>query len=260
MDVLQYALKSKVFVQDVHGFLKQYGGETGRIPEEHVWVYDEAQRAWDAERVREKRGHDHSEPEDFLLIGSRKRSWALMVGLIGEGQEIYLGEEAGLGQWNDAIANNPERWTVHCPSKIADIFSARKPAGDQRVAEPRRVPSFSYCGGRPELGAARARWTARGGRATLRRRMEKQGYRLYVTRELASGDAVRSRALPHRGRQALRLPGIIQGAAESTSGSLTDFYSTQRMKVGPWYYDPPGIDRVVLPTRLGGDRVPVPGA
>ena len=74
------------------------------MPEEHIWVYDEAQRAWDAQRVLEKRGHDRSEPEDFLLIGSRKDSWALMVGLIGEGQEIYLGEEAGLAQWNDAIA------------------------------------------------------------------------------------------------------------------------------------------------------------
>ncbi len=63
----------------------------------------EAQRAWDAQRVLEKRGHGRSEPEDFLSIGKRKESWALMVGLIGEGQEIYLGEEAGLGQWNDAI-------------------------------------------------------------------------------------------------------------------------------------------------------------
>ena len=123
VEVLQYALKSRVFVQDVHGFLKQYGGTSVRAPEEHIWVYDEAQRAWDAERVREKRGHDHSEPEDFLGIGSRKQSWALMVGLIGEGLEIYLGEEAGLAQWNDAIGNASDPWVVHCPSKIADVFS-----------------------------------------------------------------------------------------------------------------------------------------
>lgn len=93
VQVLQYALKSRVFVQDVHGFLKSYGGSQSRVPEEHIWVYDEAQRAWDAAQVQEKRGHPTSEPEDFLRIGARKRSWALMVGLIGEGQEIHVGEE-----------------------------------------------------------------------------------------------------------------------------------------------------------------------
>jgi hypothetical protein len=30
-------------------------------------------------------------------------SWALMVALIGEGQEIHLGEEPGLAQWNDFV-------------------------------------------------------------------------------------------------------------------------------------------------------------
>ncbi len=33
--------------QDVHGFLKQYGGGRSRVPQRHIWVYDEAQRAWD---------------------------------------------------------------------------------------------------------------------------------------------------------------------------------------------------------------------
>ena len=61
------------------------------IPYEHIRVYDEAQRAWDAERVNEKRGHATSEPEDFLKLAERMDSWALMVALIGEGQEIHPG-------------------------------------------------------------------------------------------------------------------------------------------------------------------------
>lgn len=52
--VLQYALKSSVFVQDVHGFLRQYGGSSSFVPDEHICVFDEAQRAWDSERVRQK--------------------------------------------------------------------------------------------------------------------------------------------------------------------------------------------------------------
>jgi hypothetical protein len=237
VDVLQYALKSKVFVQDVHGFLKQYGGETGRIPEEHVWVYDEAQRAWDAERVREKRGHDHSEPEDFLLIGSRKRSWGLMVGLIGQGQEIYLGEEAGLGQWNDAVGSNPDRWTVHCPSKIADIFSS---AGRLDVSESLNLDVSL----RSHIAEDVQGWVQNvlDGRledaAPLCQRMERQGYRLYVTRELTRATRyVRERYRTEEDKR--------YGFLGSSKGRLndfgipTDFYSTQRMKVGPWYYDPP---------------------
>jgi hypothetical protein len=86
-------LKNSIFVQDVHGFLKQYGGSKSVLPHEHIWVYDEAQRAWDAERVNEKRGHPTSEPEDFLKLAERMNSWALMVALIGEGQEIHIGED-----------------------------------------------------------------------------------------------------------------------------------------------------------------------
>ena len=121
VQVLQYALQSRAFVQDVHGFLKHHGGGRSQVPQEHIWVYDEAQRAWDATQVQEKRGHPTSEPEDFLRIGARK-SWALMVGLIGEGQEIHVGEEAGLALWNEAIARMPEPWVVHCPAKIAHVF------------------------------------------------------------------------------------------------------------------------------------------
>jgi hypothetical protein len=61
-----------------------------------ILIYDEAQRARDAKRVNEKRGHATSETEDFLRLAERMNSWALMVTLIGEGREIHLGEESGL--------------------------------------------------------------------------------------------------------------------------------------------------------------------
>ena len=122
MQVLQHALKSTIFVQDVHGFLRQYDGRSQKVPHEPIWVYDEAQRAWDSQRVNEKRGHKTSEPEDFLWIGEKKPNWAVMVGLIGEGQEIHLGEEAGLIQWNAAVANMPNQWIVNCPERIQSTF------------------------------------------------------------------------------------------------------------------------------------------
>ncbi|HLA81019.1 MAG TPA: DNA/RNA helicase domain-containing protein [Thermoleophilia bacterium] len=237
VEVLQYALRSRVFVQDVHGFLKQYGGSSIRTPEEHVWVYDEAQRAWDAERVKEKRGHDRSEPEDFLHIGSRKDSWALMVGLIGEGQEIHLGEEAGLKQWNDAIRRTSDSWTVHCPGKIASIFNSAErlhinesldldTSLRTHLAEDVQGWVQDLLDGRLDAAAAHAE------------AMEKQGFRLYLTRDLERARRyVRERYRTEEDKR--------YGFLGSSKGRLnrfgipTDYQDTKRLRAGPWYYDHP---------------------
>lgn len=42
-----------------------------------------------------------------------RKNWALMVGLIEEGQKVHVGKEAGLAQWNEAIAHMSEPWVVH---------------------------------------------------------------------------------------------------------------------------------------------------
>ena len=41
----------------------------------------------------------------------------MLVGLIGSGQDIRVGEEAGLGQWREALrkAGSRYQWTVHAP-------------------------------------------------------------------------------------------------------------------------------------------------
>lgn len=134
--VLQHALSGsargsnnhagRVFVRDVHGFLKAHGAGARHIPHERVLVFDDAQRAWDAAQVGSKRGTAVSEPEDFLRTGSRVPGWSVMVGLIGEGQEIHVGEESGLGQWDDAVAKLASEgvdWLVHCPSNAKEHFS-----------------------------------------------------------------------------------------------------------------------------------------
>ena len=56
VEVLQYELRSaggggKTFVRGVKDYMKQYLGDKGAIPPQHVIVYDEAQRAWDLEQV-----------------------------------------------------------------------------------------------------------------------------------------------------------------------------------------------------------------
>lgn len=52
------------FIQNVHDFIREYGLEhPERPPHEHVVVFDEAQRAWSAERMEQKRMVQRSEPD-----------------------------------------------------------------------------------------------------------------------------------------------------------------------------------------------------
>lgn len=125
VQVLQDALASRVFVRDLHAFIKTYAlNKSPKAPDEHIIVFDEAQRAWDAKYHNEKKNVNKSEPELLISIGERIDQWSALVGLVGEGQEIHSGEEAGIGQWNSAVCPPLASldWTVHCPPKLKDEF------------------------------------------------------------------------------------------------------------------------------------------
>lgn len=128
VEVLQYELRSaggdgKAFVRGVHEYVKSFTRRPGSIPPHHVLIYDEAQRAFDAAQVQAKHKgmptefQGLSEPELFIQFAERVPGWCVVVGLIGSGQEIHIGEEAGLGQWKDAIDNagSPGNWDIYIP-------------------------------------------------------------------------------------------------------------------------------------------------
>ena len=236
--VLQHALKNSIFVQDVHGFLKDYGGSTAKIPHEHIWVYDEAQRAWDAERVNEKRGHATSEPEDFLRLAERMNSWALMVALIGEGQEIHLGEESGLPPWNDALSVMKKPWIVHCPEKIAEHFTAPGKVEKNPVLD----LSITL---RSHLAEDVAQWikslldgdltNAR----TLAERVSSQGFDVYLTNDInVATNYVKER---YQGQEDKRYGLLASSKAKNLPawGIHNEYNYTKNMREGPWYNDPP---------------------
>ena len=108
------------------------------MPPQHVIVYDEAQRAWDVEQVAAKHALPFpvSEPEAFVGFGERIPGWCVLVGLIGSGQEIDVGEEAGLGQWRAALeqAGDPGGWTVHAPEAVLREFFAGDGADGTELA------------------------------------------------------------------------------------------------------------------------------
>jgi len=98
-------------IQNLLGYLKEH--TDGAEPPENVIIFDEAQRAWDAEVGQELMGRPNSEPELFLRILGRLE-WNCLVCLVGYGQEINRGE-GGLRLWGEDLAReaaNGNRWRV----------------------------------------------------------------------------------------------------------------------------------------------------
>lgn len=202
--VLQYVLKSKHFVQDLKGYLLQYETRTDTAPPEHVVVIDEAQRAWDAHRVAWKHKGQlgrRSEPELVLGLADRIPNWALVLALLGEGQEIHSGEEGGLGLWRDALASQGGGgWTVYGPDGVAPSF---RDATDSFIMEPLLDLSASL---RSHAALNWHRWVALllDGRIEEARAMvgTLSGYDLYVCRGLdAAKRYVRRRYTDHLDRR-----------------------------------------------------------
>ena len=125
---LQHILRKKVFVRDLHAFMREYGVKQQAASPEAVLIFDEAQRAWDQAKVQKEYPkkwnlqHDASEPETFLHIVGRRDAGGVLVGLVGYGQEIHSGEEGGMAQWRDAIERSPIPFVIHCPPRLRAHF------------------------------------------------------------------------------------------------------------------------------------------
>jgi hypothetical protein len=95
-------------------------------PVEHVVLFDEAQRAWDKQmtvnfmrRKKNTPNFDYSEPEFLISCLDRHRDWAVVVCLVGGGQEINTGE-AGISEWIDALNRSFPDWHVYISSRLGD--------------------------------------------------------------------------------------------------------------------------------------------
>jgi hypothetical protein len=119
--------KTKGKIQSITRFL-QDNRERSDPPAEHVIIFDEAQRAWDAAYGAQKFKLADSEAGIVLDIMRRHRDYAVIVGLVGTGQEINTGE-AGLQEWGKALAARPDWQTLAPP----DVLRAAEPR--QRLFE-----------------------------------------------------------------------------------------------------------------------------
>ena len=91
-------------------------------PPEPIVVIDEAQRCWTAEYAQSKTRNQpvplpDSEPGLLLDIMGRRAAGAVIVCLLGGGQEIHAGE-GGLAAWGAALASRP-LWDAVAPAHDA---------------------------------------------------------------------------------------------------------------------------------------------
>lgn len=81
-------------IQGLMNYLSEYlDNHPDKAPSDHVIVFDEAQRAWDAAYGAHKFKRAKSEPALFLEIMGRHHDWAVIIALVGGGQEINRGEK-----------------------------------------------------------------------------------------------------------------------------------------------------------------------
>ena len=125
------ALRStSAFIQIIHKYRDSFVGNNN-IPPERVAIFDEAQRAWTQDMIEKfmatKKGvspFPYSEPEFLISTMDCHQDWAVVICLVGGGQEINTGE-AGLPEWFDSLRRAFPAWDVYITPQLNDAESRR---------------------------------------------------------------------------------------------------------------------------------------
>ena len=109
--------QTEQFIQNIHKFRDD--SLSGAVPPEQVAIFDEAQRAWNKEQTskfmqtkRNQIGFNKSEPEYLIEVMDRHEDWAVIIALVGGGQEINTGEVGLLG-WLNALDEKFSHWDAY---------------------------------------------------------------------------------------------------------------------------------------------------
>ncbi|MBG9376015.1 DUF2075 domain-containing protein [Panacibacter sp. DH6] len=131
-------------IQNLHVFIKD-GLRKTTPPIEKIVVFDEAQRCWNAKHFSNKAKQNQNREKNPLLVEekseaellfefmSRHKEWAVIIALVGGGQEINTGE-GGISEWGQAIQNKYWQWEVHISPELLQ--------GGTSMAEKKLFPSI----------------------------------------------------------------------------------------------------------------------
>lgn len=251
VQVLQDALKSKAFVQDMHRYVREYGLERpDRVPPEHVIAFDEAQRAWSADKLEDfysrkgvvpAEGPWCSEPELLVRVAERIPEWSVVIALVGHGQEIHTGEEGGHAQWAEAVSRwAGDAWEVvgptflqrhfldrDLPYTVDDTLNLNRTLRTHAASDLHRWVELVLDHG--ELEQARP----------LADRLRILGFPIYVSRDL---EACRGYARQRFGGEPDRRYGLLASSKArnlDAHGIDPGFQAIKRVQVHRWFNAPP---------------------
>lgn len=126
IEVLEDALNSRHFVRNLHNVITEYRRSGAHDFDKNIIVFDEGQRAWDSEQMAAKRKDNRSEPDIMIELCENRLDWCVLLILVGEGQEIYNGENSGIKLWDTALKKGKIDWEVACPTKLDAYFNDHK--------------------------------------------------------------------------------------------------------------------------------------
>ena len=128
------------FIQIIHRYRDSFVGNDN-VPPERVAIFDEAQRAWTHDMIRNfmstKKGiadFEYSEPEFLISTMDRHKDWAVIVCLVGGGQEINTGE-AGLPEWFESLRKSFPDWDVYVTPQLNDDEYRRERSWGSIIAD-----------------------------------------------------------------------------------------------------------------------------
>lgn len=112
----------EALIQSSYNF-KKYNAPRQEPTPENILIFDEAQRVWNQEKMTAKHNGDPlmsvSEPHLLYSIMDRHQEWAVMVCLVGLGQDIYDGE-VGINEWFKCGIESFTEWELYYSP---DIFA-----------------------------------------------------------------------------------------------------------------------------------------
>ena len=239
VEVLRDALKAKAFVRDLHSYIKTYG-MTEKIPSQQIIVFDEAQRAWDAEHMEVKNGVPFSEPELLIRIGEKIQNWANLVGLIGHGQEINSGEEAGIAGWNDALDSESAKshWKIYAPSRFRNAFPNREVTVVEKLDLSRSL--------RSRRAEDLHEWVSHvlegniPAASVISHKIFNSGFKIHLTRDLEEAKSFIKLLYEDEPEKRFGILASSKDTSLPKHGIFNGFQDTKRIKYGRWYNSPTG--------------------
>ena len=106
-------------IESSYHYKKEYA-EPSKITPENILIFDEAQRVWNKEKMVRKHSDPImcvSEPQLLYSIMDRHQDWAVMICLVGLGQDIYDGE-VGINEWFRCGIEDFSEWEMFYSPEI----------------------------------------------------------------------------------------------------------------------------------------------